>query len=128
MGWSIIRLLGILGLATLPQWAMAEGNQDYGILIISRERLEVGTPCELGVYIQDQLVGRVFQEQSVSFNLPPGKTIVRLGTLPGQVQGCDGGINAPNATQVTMHAGDVQKFRIATGKEGLYLKPADLNY
>jgi hypothetical protein len=129
MGWSTIRLLGILGLATLPQWSMAaQGPQDYGILIISRERLEVGTPCELGVLIQDQLVGRLFQEDSASFNLPPGQITVRLRTLPGQMPGCSGGIEAANATQITLRPGDIKKYRIATGRQGLYLKPAELSY
>ena len=42
------------------------------MLIISRERLEVATSCEIGIYLQDQLAARLFQEQSTSFNLPPG--------------------------------------------------------
>ena len=85
---SASRLLGILGLMTLPHWANAESIQDYSVLIISRERLEVGTPCELGIYIQDNKVGRLFQEQEVSFNLAPGKVNVRLMQEPGGAPGC----------------------------------------
>ena len=71
MRWSAYSLFGFLSLfAALPQ-ANATG-EDYAVLIISRERLEVPTSCEIGVYIQDQLSARLLQEQSISFNLPPG--------------------------------------------------------
>ena len=54
--------LGVVGLlstlAVVPP-ASAEGNSDYSVLIISRERLEVATNCEIGVYLNDQLSGRM---------------------------------------------------------------------
>lgn len=121
---SVSRLLGALGLLTLSLGAYAESIQDYSVLIVSRERLEVGTPCELGIYIGDNKVGRLFQEQEVSFNLPPGKVVVRLMQEPGQVAGCAPGLPAPNATSIELRAGAVQKYRIANGPNGLYLKRA----
>jgi len=34
----------------------------------------------------------------------------------------------PPAQQFTLKAGDVRKYRIALGKQGMYLKPAKLEY
>lgn len=120
-----LALLGILPVAP----ALAEGPQGYGVLIISRERLEVGTPCEIGLYMQDQLVGRLFPEQSVSYNLPPGPLVVRLQILPGQAPGCNPGIvGEQRSATLTLQAGDILKYRIATGAQGLYLKPTPLDY
>ena len=126
MRWSTLSLVSLLGLASLPLWAKAA--QDYGVLIISRERLEVPTNCEIGIYIDDQLAGRLFQEQSLSFNLPAGNVGIRLKLLPGQAPGCLPGMLVPPAQQFTLKAGDVLKYRMALGKEGVYLKPAALGY
>ena len=126
MRWSTLSLVSLLGLASLPLWANAA--QDYGVLIISRERLEVPTNCEIGIYIDDQLAGRLFQEQSLSFNLPAGNVGIRLKLLPGQAPGCLPGMLVPPAQQFTLKAGDVLKYRMALGKEGVYLKPAALGY
>ncbi|MFF7707750.1 hypothetical protein [Pseudomonas sp. NPDC007930] len=126
MRWS--SLFFLLGLMPWAPSAMAEGPSDYTVLIISRERLEVGTPCEIGLYMQDQLVGRLFQEQSMSFNLPPGPVSIRLRTLPGAAPGCQQGMGAPNPTNITLRPGQIQKYRIANGLNGLFLKPAELNY
>ena len=126
MRWSTLSLVSLLGLASLPLWAKAA--QDYGVLIISRERLEVPTSCEIGIYIDDQLAGRLFQEQSLSFNLPAGNVGIRLKLLPGQAPGCLPGMLVPPAQQFTLKAGDVLKYRMALGKEGVYLKPAALCY
>jgi hypothetical protein len=126
MRWSVLSLFSFLGvLAASPG---VQADQDYGVLIISRERLEVATSCEVGIYLQDQLVGRVFQEQSVSFNLPAGEVSIRLRVLPGQTYGCDPGIEAQSSTRLKIHAGDILKYRIATNLNGMYLKRADLNY
>ena len=92
------------------------------MLIISRERLEVPTNCEIGLYIQDQLAGRLFQEQATSFNLPAGNVSLRLKLLPGQAPGCLPGLLAPPAQNITLKAGDVRKLRIAQGPDGMYLK------
>ena len=126
MRWSALSLVSLLGLASLPLWANAA--QDYGVLIISRERLEVPTNCEIGIYIDDQLAGRLFQEQSLSFNLPAGNVGIRLKLLPGQAPGCLPGMLVPPAQQFTLKAGDVVKYRMALGKDGVYLKPAALGY
>ena len=126
MRWSTLSLVSLLGLASLPLWANAA--QDYGVLIISRERLEVPTNCEIGIYIDDQLAGRLFQEQSLSFNLPAGNVGIRLKLLPGQAPGCLPGMLVPPAQQFTLKAGDVLKYRMALGKQGVYLKPAAFGY
>ena len=126
MRWTALSLVSLLGLASVPLWANAD--QDYGVLIISRERLEVPTNCEIGLYIQDQLAARLFQEQATSFNLPAGNVSLRLKLLPGQSQGCLPGLLAPPAQNITLKAGDVRKLRIAQGPDGMYLKPAALEY
>lgn len=126
MRWTALSLVSLLGLASVPLWANAD--QDYGVLIISRERLEVPTNCEVGMYIDDQLAGRLFQEQALAFNLPPASVDIRLKLLPGQAPGCLPGMLVPPAQQFTLKAGDVRKYRIALGKQGMYLKPAKLEY
>ncbi|MDY7567892.1 hypothetical protein QN400_17425 [Pseudomonas sp. RTC3] len=127
MRWSALSLMSILGLwATVP-FANAD-SQDYGVLIISRERLEVNTSCEIGLYLQDQLVGRLFQEESTSFNLAPGKTTVRLRLLPGKASGCLPGMDVPPSMVIDIKAGEVSKYRIAMGPNGMYLKRAALEY
>lgn len=126
MRWSAVSLFSILGfLAITPA---PQAAQDYGILIISRERLEVATSCEIGIYVQDRLAGRLFQEDSVSFNLPAGEVSVRLSTLRGNVVGCEPGMEAPRSTKIQLRAGDILKYRIAADLNGMYLKKADLNY
>jgi len=117
----------ITALAVVPP-ASAEGNSDYSVLIISRERLEVATSCEIGVYLNDQLSGRLFQEQSTSFNLPPGPIDVRLRLLPGQMPGCAPGIEDQRSTRLTLQAGQINKYRIAMGHNGLELRRANLEY
>ena len=127
MRWSAFSLFGFLGLfAAIPQVQAA--GEDYAVLIISRERLEVSTSCEIGVYIQDQLSARLLQEQSISFNLPPGTVSLRLKLLPGQMPGCNPGMLAPDSQEIKLHAGDVMKYRLAKNAEGVYLKRADLGY
>jgi hypothetical protein len=126
MRWSVFSLFGFLSLfAAVPS---VNAAQDYGVLIISRERLEVATSCEIGVYIQDQLAARLFQEQSTSFNLPPGIVSLRLKLLPGQVPGCNPGMLAPGSQDIQLKAGDVLKYRIAMTQDGMYLKRAGLGY
>lgn len=125
MRWSAFSLFGMLSLFAAAPSASAE---DYGVLIISRERLEVATSCEIGVYIQDQLSARLFQEQSTSFNLPPGNYSLRLKLLPGQAPGCSAGMLAPGSQNITLRAGDLLKYRIAMNQQGMYLKPATLGY
>lgn len=127
MRWSAFSLFCMLGFSAVAPQASAAG-EDYGVLIISRERLEVATNCEIGVYIQDQLSARLFQEQSTSFNLPPGQFSLRLKLLPGQAPGCNPGMLAPGSQDITLKAGDILKFRIAMNHQGMFLKPASLGY
>jgi len=121
-------LFGLLGIFGLFTQASAAGPSDYSILIISRERLEVATSCEIGVYLNDQLAGRVFQEQSTSFNLPPGDLDVRLRYLPGQVPGCQPGIENQRSTRLRLQAGQINKYRIAVDQNGLKLIRSGLGY
>lgn len=126
MRWSFFGLASLLSLfAAVPQASAAE---DYAVLIVSRERLEVPTNCEIGLYVNDQLAGRLFQEQATSFNFPEGKVSLRLKLLPGQAPGCLPGLLAPKAQEITLKAGDVRKLRIAQGAEGMFLKGANLGY
>lgn len=127
MRWSVLSVFSILGLMASAPWAQAD-SQDYSVLIISRERLEVATSCEIGIYVQDQLIGRLFQEESMSFNLAAGKTDVRLRLLPGQAPGCSPGMTVPRLTTIQLHAGEIVKYRIANSPSGMYLKPAALEY
>jgi hypothetical protein len=70
----------------------------------------------------------VFQEQSTSFNLPPGPVDVRLRRLPGQTSGCAPGIEDQRSTRLNLQAGQINKYRITMGQYGLELKRADLGY
>ncbi|NWA84222.1 hypothetical protein [Pseudomonas sp. D2002] len=126
MRWSFFGLVGLLSLSAVAP--MASADEDYAVLIISRERLEVPTNCEIGLYLNDQLAGRLFQEQATSFNLPAGNVSLRLKLLPGQSPGCLPGLLAPPAQNMTLKAGDVRKVRIAQGPDGMYLKNAALGY
>ncbi|MCE0917280.1 hypothetical protein [Pseudomonas sp. NMI760_13] len=125
---AALSLVGLLGALAVVPPASAEGNSDYSVLIISRERLEVATSCEIGIYLNDQLSGRLFQEQATSFNLPPGPVDVRLRLLPGQVPGCAPGVEDQRSTRLTLQAGQINKYRIAMGHNGLVLKRAGLGY
>lgn len=128
MGKAALGLLGILGLFSQIPLASAEGSQEYSVLIISRERLETSTNCEIGIYLNDQLSGRLFQEQSTSFNLPGGPVDVRLRLLPSQAPGCNNGIEKQYQQQLTMVNGQITKYRIISNKNGLSLARAELPY
>lgn len=129
MRWSVLALLGIFAAPPLAPLALADGPKDYAILIISRQTLQVSTSCEIGVYVDNQLVTRLFQEDDTSLNLPPGEVSVRLKRLPGQTPGCDSsGITPAQPTRLKLHAGDIVKYSIAPGTYGLTLKPATIDY
>ncbi|MEE1925678.1 hypothetical protein V0R50_17630 [Pseudomonas sp. 148P] len=128
MGKVAIGLLGLLGLFSNVPLASAEGFSTDAVLIVSRERLEVATPCEIGIYLNDQLANRLFQEQSTSFNLPAGSVDIRLRLLPGQAPGCENGIQDQNSQRISLRAGEIAKYRVARNAQGLYLRKADLNY
>ncbi len=126
MRWSYFGLVGLMSLSAAAP--LASAAEDYAVLIISRERLEVPTNCEIGLYVNDHLAGRLFQEQATSFNFPEGRVSLRLKLLPGQAPGCLPGLLAPKAQNIQLKAGDVRKFRIAQGADGMYLKAAKLGY
>jgi len=126
MRWSAFSLFCVLGLsAMVPQ---ASAGEDFGVVIVSRERLEVPTSCEIGIYIDDHLMARVFQEGNASFNLPPGQFSLRLKLQSGQVPGCAPGMLAPGSQDITVKAGDILKYRIAMNAQGMYLKQTGLGY
>lgn len=106
-------------LTPLVDSAQGEG---YAVLIISRERLEVGTTCEVALYLHDQMAARLFQGQSVSFNLPPGEVSLRLG-LTG-TGSCQDGIAQLRSQSLQLQAGEVRRYRIAMEGDGLRLRDA----
>lgn len=113
-----LRLL-LLAALLLPSIASSETPINYSVLIISRERLEVATPCDIGIYLQDQLVARLYQGQSASFNLPAGNLSIRMGMLGGI--GCIPAFEQIRGEHIELKAGEVRKYRIALGNNGLYL-------
>ena len=111
----------LLALLAVPLLAQAQQSVDYSVLVISRERVELATACDVGLYLEDQLAARLVQGQIVSFNLPPGRLSIRLSLLgPGP---CKPGIEQLRRQTVTLVAGQVSKYRLAQSTEGLYLIP-----
>ncbi|HSC83471.1 MAG TPA: hypothetical protein VLC30_07615 [Pseudomonas sp.] len=99
---------------------------DYGILVISRERLEVSTACDIGLYLQGNLTARLYQGQSVTLNLPPGEIRVRLGLVGGGH--CQPHFEQLRSQTLQLSAGQVHRYRIAMDASGLLLIPAPQNY
>lgn len=64
--------------ATEPQpaggaWAQPDPAPiGYAVLNISRERVESGTACDVGLYVHDELVGNLQPGASLALNLQPG--------------------------------------------------------
>lgn len=112
----------IIGLSCLSSslyaadYSRAEG---YAVLIISRERLQVSTPCEIGLYLQDELTARLFQGQSASFNLPPGDVSVRLATVGDKT--CQAGVNQLDGQRLHLKAGEISRYRISQTNAGFKL-------
>ncbi|MGP0170800.1 hypothetical protein ACSVIJ_02865 [Pseudomonas sp. NCHU5208] len=106
-------------LTPLVDSAQGEG---YAVLIVSRERLEVGTTCEVALYLHDQMAARLYQGQSVSFNLPPGEVSLRLG-LTG-TGSCQDGIAQLRNQSLQLRAGEIRRYRIAMDADGLRLRDA----
>lgn len=112
-------VLLLLTLALTPVHASGEPLMNYGVLIISRERLEVATPCDIGIYLQNQLVSRLYQGDSASFNLPAGPVSVRMGMLGGT--GCIPAFTQIRGENIQLQAGEIRKYRITLGGNGLHL-------
>lgn len=123
--------LGVVGLlstlAAVPP-ASAEGNSDYSVLIISRERPGSGHQLRNRHLPQRPALRARIPEQSTSFNLPPGPVDVRLRLLPGQMPGCAAGVEDQRSTRLNLQAGQINKYRIAMGHYGLELKRACTGY
>lgn len=122
---ATLALLGLLLSSPTPAQvlpALTPQADGYAVLIISRERLEVATPCEIGLYLQDQLAARLYQGQSVAFNLPPGPVSLRLGVIGTQT--CQPGITQLKSEPLVLQAGEVRRLRIALSTSGLYVLPA----
>jgi hypothetical protein len=111
----------LLALLSLPLPANSEPLMNYGVLIISRERLEVATPCDIGIYLQNQLVSRLYQGDSASFNLAAGPVSVRMGMLGGT--GCIPAFTQIHGETIQLKAGEIVKYRITLGGNGLHLLP-----
>lgn len=60
----------------------------------------------------------------MSFNLPPGKVSLRLG-LTGSGR-CQDGINQLAGQSLELQAGEVRRYRIAMGSDGLRLHAAPM--
>lgn len=115
----------LLALLATPLLAQAQPPVDYGVLIVSRERVLLATSCDVGLYLQDQLAARLVPGQVVSFNLPPGPLSIRLGLLgPGP---CKPGIEQLRQQSITLVAGEVRKYRLVQNTEGLLLLPTNLS-
>lgn len=99
---------------------LSSGTPDYGVLIISRERLEIATACDIGVYLQDQLVSRLFQGQSAAYNLPPGEITVRLGIMGDT--GCQPSFEQIRSDRVQIRAGAIHPYRVMLLESGLGLR------
>lgn len=112
------RLL-LLAVLLIPGIANSDSSINYAVLIITRDRLEVATPCDIGIYLQDQLVARLYQGQATSFNLPAGPLSIRMGMHGGT--GCIPAFEQIRGEQLELKAGEVRKYRIARGNNGLYL-------
>ncbi|WP_285960699.1 hypothetical protein [Pseudomonas tohonis] len=117
--------LCLLALLALAGSAQAQSPIDYGVLIVSRERVELPTSCDVGLYLQDQLAARLVQGESIAFNLPPGPVAIRLGLLgPGR---CKPGVEQQRLQSISLEAGEVRRYRLAMNTAGLYLTPALAN-
>lgn len=111
----------LLALLALPLQAYSEPSMNYAVLIISRERLEVATPCDIGIYLQNQLVSRLYQGESASYNLAAGPVTVRMGMLGGT--GCIPAFTQIRGETFQLKAGEIRKYRITLGDNGLHLLP-----
>lgn len=92
---------------------------DYGVLIIARDRLQIATACDIGVYLQDQLVSRLYQGESASYSLQPGTVSVRLGIMGST--GCQPAFEQIRSTQVNIRPGAIHRYRVALSPSGLTL-------
>ncbi|EVT89068.1 hypothetical protein Z046_00225 [Pseudomonas aeruginosa VRFPA09] len=99
----------------------------YAVLNVSRERVESGTACDVGLYVHDELVGNLQPGASLALNLQPGAVDVRLAPN-GPGDACRNGMTILAGQTLTLRAGEIRNLRIALGAGGLYLAPVADGY
>ncbi|MDH1107986.1 hypothetical protein N5C55_10385 [Pseudomonas otitidis] len=112
----------LAALLALPGLARAEAPLNYGMLVVSRERMQLATGCDVALYVQDRLIARLVQGQSVELNLPPGRVSVRLGLLDAAP--CRAGMGVQEPQTITLQAGMVSRYELGMNDRGLYLIPS----
>ncbi len=91
----------------------------YAVLNVSRERVESGTACDVGLYVHDELVGNLQPGASLALNLQPGAVDVRLAPN-GPGDACRNGMTILAGQTLTLRAGEIRNLRITLGAGGLY--------
>ncbi|MFO6379275.1 hypothetical protein ACLBYN_42605, partial [Pseudomonas aeruginosa] len=76
----------------------------YAVLNVSRERVESGTACDVGLYVHDELVGNLQPGASLALNLQPGAVDVRLAPN-GPGDACRNGMTILAGQTLTLRAG-----------------------
>ena len=99
----------------------------YAVLNVSRERVESGTACDIGLYVHDELVGNLQPGASLALNLQPGAVDVRLAPN-GPGDACRNGMTILAGQTLTLRAGEIRNLRITLGAGGLYLAPVADGY
>lgn len=99
----------------------------YAVLNVSRERVESGTACDVGLYVHDELVGNLQPGASLALNLQPGAVDVRLAPN-GPGEACRNGMTILAGQTLTLRAGEIRNLRITLGAGGLYLAPVADGY
>ncbi|HCG0868017.1 TPA: hypothetical protein NJF67_002617 [Pseudomonas aeruginosa] len=99
----------------------------YAVLNVSRERVESGTACDVGLYVHDELVGNLQPGASLALNLHPGAVDVRLAPN-GPGDACRNGMTILAGQTLTLRPGEIRNLRITLGAGGLYLAPVADGY
>ncbi len=99
----------------------------YAVLNVSRERVESGTACDVGLYVHDELVGNLQPGASLALNLQPGAVDVRLAPN-GPGDACRNGMTILAGQTLTLRPGEIRNLRITLGAGGLYLAPVADGY
>lgn len=117
---SFIALM-LASLSGLPPAASAQQPEGYAMLIVSRDRLELASLCDVGVYLQDELAARLMPGQEAAFNLPPGVLSIRVDSISGPGQ-CRPGMLRPSPQHIDLRAGEIRRYDLALGVGGYYLQ------
>ncbi|WP_282340770.1 MULTISPECIES: hypothetical protein [Pseudomonas] len=108
-------------LAGLPPTVSAQQPDGYAVLIVSRDRLELASLCDIGVYLQDELAARLMPGQEAAFNLPPGALSIRVDSISGPGP-CKPGMLRPSPQRIDLRAGEIRHYDLALGVGGYYLQ------